>query len=114
MAACSEGVDVAVTGADFVASGEEGCIGVDGCMFKIGGGETTLSLVNSLPVSLDAGGGDVVNVGENILGAGCNGGGDRIRGGGEKTRWGDGRTGDGDIGRCDIASEKDQSDIRCC
>ena len=86
MAAGSEGVDVTVAGADFVASGEEDCTGVDGCMFKIGGGETTLSLVNSLAVSLDTGGGDVVNVGGNILGAGCKGGGDRIRGGGEKTR----------------------------
>lgn len=75
-----------VAEAEFVASGDEGCTGVDGCMFRIGGGETTLSLAVSLAASLDNGGGDVVNVGENILGAGCSGGGDRIRGGGEKTR----------------------------
>jgi hypothetical protein len=55
-------------------------------MFKIGGGDTTLSLEVSRAASLDNGGGDVVNVGENILGAGWNGGGDRMRGGGEKTR----------------------------
>ena len=78
-------------------------------MFKIGGGDTTLSLEVSRAASLDNGGGDVVNVGENILGAGWNGGGDRMRGGGEKTRWGEGRTGDGEIGRCDMASDRAQT-----
>ena len=82
----SAGVEVSVTGAEFVESGDEGRTGVDGCMFKVGGGDTTLSFEMSLTVSLDNGGGDVVNVGEIILGAGCNGGGDRNRGGGEKTR----------------------------
>lgn len=80
-------VEVDVTGAELAESGDEARTGVEGCIFKIGGGDTTLSLaVVSRAASLDNSGGDVVNVGENTLGAGWNGGGDRIRGGGEKTR----------------------------
>ena len=69
-------------------------MGVEGRIFRIGGGETTR----------DRGGGEPFRDGEKTRATGAMGGGLRIRGGGENIR--SGRTGEGEVGRDDILPQR--------